>query len=646
MCGIVGFIDPTLRDAQAVCEAMLPGLEHRGPDDAGTWVDPSLGLALGHRRLSIVDLSPAGHQPMVSATGRYVIVFNGEIYNHASIRRDLETATPVSGWRGHSDTETLLAAVELWGIPAALKATVGMFALAIWDREQRRLTLARDRIGEKPLYFGRQGNALLFGSELKPLKRHPAFRGEIDRGSLALFLRHNYVPDPLCIYIGLEKLQPGGWVEFGADGRETARGEYWSASDAVARGRADPFRGDDAEAIARLDALLGDAVASQMVADVPLGAFLSGGIDSTTIVALMQERASRPVRTFTIGFTDPAFDESPAARAVAKHLGTEHTELRVTPEDAMGVIPKLPMIFDEPFSDSSQIPTILVSQLARRHVTVSLSGDAGDELFGGYNRYFWATRLWKNLHRVPSVARHAARSMIRWRSPEAWDGSFRPINAVLPSRLRTSRPGNKLHRLAELLDVETPEQIYRSLVAHWNDPAGILQSGSEPLSKLESLMATEGPGGFAERMMYWDLLTYLPGDVLTKVDRASMAVSLESRVPMLDHRVVEFAWSLPLHLRIRGGVGKWLLRQVLYRRVPRELMDRPKMGFGVPIHAWLRGPLRDWAEDLLNERAMREDGYLAPTLIRERWAEHLRGDRDWAYWLWDVLMFQAWRRQA
>ena len=645
MCGIVGFLDPGCRDPRVVCEKMLPALFHRGPDDSGVWVDASLGVALGHRRLSIVDLSPAGHQPMSSASGRYVIVFNGEIYNHVAIRRDLEAATGQAEWRGHSDTETLLASIEHWGLQAALRAAVGMFALAVWDRERSRLTLARDRIGEKPLYFGRQGSALLFGSELKPLKLHPMFRGEVERGALALFLRHNYVPDPFCIYVGIEKLQPGGWVEFGADGRETARGTYWNALEVVERGRAQPFRGSDTDAIAQLERILGDAVGSQMVADVPLGAFLSGGIDSSTIVALMQERASRPVRTFTIGFTDPAFDESPSARAVARHLGTEHTELKVTPEDAMRVIPRLPFVYDEPFSDSSQIPTFLVSQLARRHVAVSLSGDAGDELFGGYNRYFWANRVWQNVRRIPGSVRHFTGRLIRARSPEAWDSTFGTVNQVLPSRLRTSRSGNKLHRLADLLAADSPEGIYRSLVAHWEQPATILQSGREPMSRLEALMSIDGPGEFVERMMYWDLLTYLPGDVLPKVDRAAMAVSLETRVPMLDHRVVEFAWSLPLHFRIRDGVGKWLLRQVLYRRVPREIMDRPKMGFGVPINAWLRGPLRDWADDLLSEHFLRSDGYLVPGIIRDRWDEHLKGERDWAYWLWDVLMFQAWRRQ-
>jgi asparagine synthase (glutamine-hydrolysing) len=623
---------------------MLPALTHRGPDDAGVWVDETLGLALGHRRLSIVDLSPAGHQPMHSASGRYVMAFNGEIYNHESIRADLEAAGARPAWRGHSDTETLLAAIEHWGVEATLRLAVGMFAIALWDRERRRLTLARDRAGEKPLYYGLQGETLLFASELKPLRRHPAFRGEVDRGALALYLRHNYVPDPLSIYVGISKLDPGTWVEFDERGRETARAAYWNAVEVVDRGRARPFAGSDGEAVAALEQVLGQAVGAQMVADVPLGAFLSGGIDSTTIVALMQERASRPVRTFTIGFTDPAFDESPSARAVAAHLGTDHTELKVTPEDAMGVIPRLPEIYDEPFADSSQIPTFLVSQLARRHVTVSLSGDAGDELFGGYNRYFWAQRVWSNLQRVPRPLRRLGSNLITARSAEAWDGSFGLLNRVLPARLRTTRSGNKLHRLAGLLGAESPAAIYRSLVSHWENPRELLQSGSEPPSRLEALMAADDPGTFPERMMLWDLLTYLPGDILAKVDRAAMAVSLETRVPMLDHRVIEFAWTLPQHLRIRDGQGKWLLRQVLYKRVPREIMDRPKMGFGVPINAWLRGPLRDWAADLLDERRMREDGFLDPAPVHAKWREHLAGERDWAYWLWDVLMFQAWRR--
>jgi asparagine synthase (glutamine-hydrolysing) len=623
---------------------MLPALTHRGPDDAGVWVDETLGLALGHRRLSIVDLSPAGHQPMYSASGRYVMAFNGEIYNHESIRADLEAAGARPAWRGHSDTETLLAAIEHWGVEATLRLAVGMFAIALWDRERRRLTLARDRAGEKPLYYGLQGETLLFASELKPLRRHPAFRGEVDRGALALYLRHNYVPDPLSIYVGISKLDPGTWVEFAERGRETARAAYWNAVEVVDRGRARPFAGSDGEAVAALEQVLGQAVGAQMVADVPLGAFLSGGIDSTTIVALMQERASRPVRTFTIGFTDPAFDESPSARAVAAHLGTDHTELKVTPEDAMGVIPRLPEIYDEPFADSSQIPTFLVSQLARRHVTVSLSGDAGDELFGGYNRYFWAQRVWSNLQRVPRPLRRLGSNLITARSAEAWDGSFGLLNRVLPARLRTTRSGNKLHRLAGLLGAESPAAIYRSLVSHWENPRELLQSGSEPPSRLEALMAADDPGTFPERMMLWDLLTYLPGDILAKVDRAAMAVSLETRVPMLDHRVIEFAWTLPQHLRIRDGQGKWLLRQVLYKRVPREIMDRPKMGFGVPINAWLRGPLRDWAADLLDERRMREDGFLDPAPVHAKWREHLAGERDWAYWLWDVLMFQAWRR--
>ncbi|HEY8052560.1 MAG TPA: asparagine synthase (glutamine-hydrolyzing) [Steroidobacteraceae bacterium] len=639
MCGIAGFIDPRTHELEPVSRAMARALLHRGPDDAGTYVQRDVGLGLAFRRLAIVDLSPAGHQPMTSASGRYEIIFNGEIYNHLQIRGDLN-GQGAGPWRGRSDTETLLAAIETWGIQASLRRCVGMFALAVWDRQLRRLTLARDRIGEKPLYYGRCGGAFLFGSELKALQAHPAFRAEIDRGCLALYLRHCYVPEPFSIFQGIRRVPPGTTVEIDAAGQPGEPVSYWSAASITDLPRERRFAGDDRQAIEALDALLSDAVRLQMVADVPLGAFLSGGIDSSLIVALMQKQSARRVRTFTIGFTEPAYDESSYARAVATHLGTEHTELIVTPTEAMKVIPRLCTVYDEPFADSSQIPTFLVSQLARQHVTVALSGDAGDELFGGYNRYAWAKRVWMAMRLQWPVRKLTARA-IRALPPEAWSRMFGHARTLVPQRWHAVQMGDKLHKFADLIDCSRAD-LYRTLVSHWPQPAQLVVAGHEPATLLGKLMAEPGGRTFEECMMYWDLMTYLPGDILVKVDRAAMAVSLETRVPMLDHRVIEFAWSLPLRLRVRSGEGKWLLKRLLGRYVPPQLTERPKTGFGIPIDSWLRGPLRPWAEELLAEARLRDEGFFKPQAIREKWRQHLEGGRNWAYWLWDVLMFQAW----
>ena len=626
---------------------MADALAHRGPDDHGEWTERACGIALGHRRLSILDLTPAGHQPMRSHSDRFVIAFNGEIYNHVSIRRELDAARLAPAWLGRSDTETLLAAIEAWGLPDALKRCVGMFALALWDRKERRLMLARDRCGEKPLYYGRHGSAFLFGSELKALRAHPAFRARLNRGVLGLYLRHNYVPDPYCIYDDTWKLQPGCYLEVDSDGNSDEVVAYWRASEVIEASQATTPLRDGVDAAANeLERILGDAVAGQMVADVPLGAFLSGGVDSSAIVALMQARSARPVRTFTIGFAEAAYDESGYARAVAAHLGTDHTELMVSPAQAQAVIPRLPAMYDEPFADSSQIPTALICQLARSHVTVCLSGDGGDEVFGGYTRYQLAGRMWSAIGKVPKPLRRLAERFMRSVSPDDWDRRRRVIGPLLPRRLRDSRFADRLHKAAELLSADTRGEVYRALVSHWRSPSSICEGAVEPRSRLLDLMENCRFEQFEECMMFWDLMTYLPGDILVKVDRAAMSVALETRIPMLDHRVIEFAWRLPLDMRVRKGQGKWLLRQALYRHVPRELIERPKMGFGVPIDAWLRGPLRDWAEALLNESRLRSEGVFDPAPVAQKWREHVTGARNWAYLLWDVLMFQAWHESS
>jgi asparagine synthase (glutamine-hydrolysing) len=660
MCGIAGFFDRSgfnPENGRAIGERMGQAIRHRGPDDSGVWLDASAGVVLSHRRLSILDLSPAGHQPMVSRSGRYVIIFNGEIYNHTELRLQIDAsrftpcASPLTSntsrltdWRGHSDTETLLAGFETWGIEATLKQAIGMFAIAVWDRQDRVLTLARDRMGEKPLYYGWQGNFFLFGSELKALKEHPAFNGEIDRDSLCLQLRHNYIPAPFSIYKDIYKLKPGHLLQLPLS---IAQGDvlpqsipYWSLSEIVTAGTSDQFRGNDTEAIAALDDLLRDAVGRQMMADVPLGAFLSGGIDSSAVVGLMQAQSSCPVKTFTIGFNEEGYNEAVHAKAVARHLGTDHTELYVTPQQARDVIPRLPNLYDEPFSDSSQIPTCLVSAMTRQHVTVSLSGDAGDELFGGYGRYTRASRVWGMFGQLPCFMRSASADALRLISVDAWNFLATPLVPFLPVRSRNV--GDKLYKFAALLNYSDRMNFYSQFLSHWPHPEKVVLGAAEHDSYFTRQKEDHRSSSFYEAMMVADSETYLPGDVLVKVDRAAMSVSLETRVPFLDHRVVEFAWRLPLHMKVRNGQGKWILRQVLYKYVPKGLIDRPKMGFGVPIDSWLRGPLNDWAENLLDEDRLKQEGFFNPAPIRRKWAEHLSGQRNWQYHLWDVLMFQAW----
>lgn len=647
MCGLVGFWQSSGFDAHAarrLTSDMADTLVHRGPDDQGVWTDDTAGVALGHRRLSIVDLSPAGHQPMLSESGRFVIAFNGEIYNHQEIRKSLEAAGRGSGWRGHSDTETLLAAIEFWGLKKAVGQCVGMFAFALWDRKDRSLSLVRDRVGEKPLYFGWQGSGatatLLFGSELKALKMHPAFNARIDRGALALFLRHNYIPCPYTIYEGFSKVVPGSIVVFQRQSRDPLVETYWDTLEVAAAGARNPFKGSPQDAVSALEDIMSRSIAGQMVADVPLGAFLSGGIDSSSIVALMQRQSSQPVRTFTIGFHEKGYNEAEHAKAVAAHLGTRHTELYVTPDQAMAVIPKLPHLYDEPFSDSSQIPTHLVSQLARQDVTVALSGDAGDELFGGYTRYTFAARMWGKLSRIPCVARTAAARMMTSISPGAWDR----IMAILPDNELSRNAGDRIHKGADVMGSRSVAELYYKLVSHWNDPTSVVIGGREPPTALTLESGLLSGLNSVERMMALDAITYLPDDILVKVDRAAMGVSLETRVPLLDHRIIEFAWTLPIDLKLRDGKGKWVLRQVLERHLPAELFERKKMGFGIPIDSWLRGPLREWAEDLLSESRLRQDGLFETGQIRKKWEEHQSGRRNWQYHLWDLLMFQSWKQ--
>ena len=645
MCGLTGgWSRNRFNELRNALPRMTGTLVHRGPDDSGHWYDEEAGIGLGHRRLAIVDLSPAGHQPMVSASGRWVIAFNGEIYNHLEIRAELESRAAAPQWRGHSDTETLLTAIEAWGLPGALERCSGMFALALWDRSDRALWLARDRFGEKPLYYGWNRGVFLFGSELKALRAFPGFDAPVDRTALGLFLSHNAVPAPFTIHEGICKLLPGHWLKL--DHAALGRGDlpppqaYWSASEVARSSMANRYSGSEAEATDSLEQLLLSTVGRQMVADVPLGAFLSGGIDSSVVVAMMQAQSTRPVRTFSIGFDEENYNEAVHAAAVARHLGTDHTELYVTPEDALAIIPRLPMMYDEPFSDSSQIPTALVAQMARQHVTVALTGDGGDEVFGGYVRYFLAARMWRWLAPVPLPVRKVASAGITAISVGAWDFMHKLVSPVIPAHRRLSVPGDKLHKGAGVLASASAKDLYRGLITQWK-PGELTGTSAQGSVRFGPPRDGDLPT-LVDYMMLEDACHYMPEDNLVKVDRASMACSLETRVPLIDHHVFEFAWRLPLEYKIKSGKGKHLLRQVLYRHVPEALIERPKMGFGVPISDWLRGPLKEWAATLLDPVRLKAEGYLDLEPITRKWNEHQSGNRNWQGHLWSVLMFQAW----
>ena len=638
MCGIAGYVGKTSYPYNCLGE-MAKAINHRGPDDRGTWCDEDEGIGLAHARLSILDLSSAGHQPMHSVSKNFVLVFNGEIYNHKVLRSELELIAQ-RNWLGHSDTETLLVAIDHWGLEKTLKKAKGMFAIALWDKRNKNLSLACDRIGEKPLYYGWVNDQFVFASELKSIKKFPEFKNLIDRNSLALFLRFNSIPAPHSIYQDIYKLEPGQIIQLNAESKKVKKFNFWSTEEVYNKGNLSQVSGTPEEIVDQLEVVLSKAVSSQMQSDVPLGAFLSGGIDSSTIVALMQSQSDSQVNTFTIGFNAKEYDEAKHARMVANHIGTNHFEMYVTERDALDIIPDLPNIYDEPFADSSQIPTYLVSKFAKQEVTVALSGDAGDELFGGYNRYVFAEKMFSKIMKGPISIRQLISSAIFTMTEEKWNIL---LNNFLSERFADI--GHKLHKVANVLPAKSIRDMHFKLVSQIHNPSDWLLNANEYKTSLNDDTKRFVELNPIEQMMAYDLITYLPTDILTKVDRAAMAVSLETRVPFLDPNVIEFSASLPMEFKIRNGVTKWALREVLYKHVPKDLIERPKMGFGVPLAEWLRGPLQDWAESLLDEKRLHQEGFFDVKFVRNKWLEHLSGKRNWHHQLWNVLMFQAWLEQ-
>lgn len=649
MCGIAGGLyidDRSFTDMQSIVSKMIDKLNHRGPDDKGVWIDSDTGISLSHSRLAIMDLSFAGHQPMPSPCGCLVIVFNGEIYNHIDIRKELTLNNLLPSdffWKGTSDTETLLMAIKVWGVSKTLSKLIGMFAFALWDYNTKSLTIARDRMGEKPLYYGLQDRALMFASELKSIHAIPTFNASINQSALSLYLQNNMVPAPSTIYNGIYKLLPGTYLTVKKDdiiqNRLPKPTQYWGLDNIVQKGLLTPFSGSKEEAVFELDRLIKQSISGQMIADVSLGAFLSGGVDSTTIVALMQSQSIQPIQTFTAGFYERGYNEANYAKEVANYLGTNHTELYVTQSQMLDCVPKIPQLYDEPFADASQIPTYLISRLTRQHVTVSLSGDGGDELFGGYNRYISAVSIWNKCIKLPYAIRMLIAGILTTISPSAWDSIFYNLRSVLPRDWQYQTPGNKVYKLSSILTVKSAEKLYNNIVSNWKQTEHVLVNYQE---KNEAFSNTLNIKELEHRMMYLDSISYLPDDILVKVDRASMGASLESRVPFLDHRIVEFAWTLPLTMKIHQGQGKWILRKVLNKYIPSNLVDRPKSGFDVPIDHWLRGPLKKWAEELINPSLLKEQGFFVPEIIQRKWLEHLSGKKNCSHQLWAILMFQAW----
>lgn len=648
MCGIAGIVSPSQIDSESI-NKMCNVIKHRGPDDSGIWVDEkSHFLAFGHRRLSILDLSSHGHQPMISPSGRFVMAFNGEIYNFSYLKKQVEETSGFTAWNGYSDTEFLLASFEKFGIKNTLKKVHGMFAISVFDRDTEKLYLTRDRMGEKPLYYGKIDNTFYFCSELKSIKEVLKNQLKIFKDALSLYIRHGYIPSPWSIYENIYKLQPGHILELDCTNisEQTINPHeavpYWDIYEEASKRESNLFSGTDKNAVDKLETLLTQSVSKKMITDVPLGSFLSGGYDSSLITALMQKQSTGPVRSFSIGFDIPGYNEALHAKAVAKHLGTSHTELYIQSQDALDVIPKLPTMYCEPFADSSQIPTYLVSKMTREYVTVALSGDGGDELFCGYSRYFWAINIWKKIHRYPPAIRQIFVKIVTQIPPKKWNNTLKFLIKFLPYKFQYPLPGDKLHKLAGILGSLDVEDVYYRLTSAIQDPSELLKHSTEALSALTDPKRKAPLSNSIDKMMFTDMVSYLPDDILCKVDRAGMAVSLETRIPFLDHSVVEFALGLPQNFKIRNGNGKWIVKELTHRHIPKTLMERPKMGFGVPIDSWLRGPLKEWAAQLLSKKKLDDQGYFNTNRVIKMWNEHISAERNWSHQLWIILMFQEW----